>query len=59
MVFQGIRNKDFGQIAIAICGAEASFNDQIINMLEQVAVIDECDTLGQKLDPGNAIHKVR
>lgn len=27
-------------------------------MLEQVAIIDECDTLGQKLDTGNAIHKV-
>lgn len=28
-------------------------------MLEHVEVIDECDTLGQKLDVGNAIHKVR
>jgi hypothetical protein len=27
-------------------------------MLEHIAIIDECDTLGQKLDAGNAIHKV-
>lgn len=27
-------------------------------MLKRVAIIDECDILGQKLDPGNAIHKV-
>ena len=48
-----------GQLAIAICGAEESLNAQIISMLEHVAIIDECDTLGQKLDAGNAIHKVR
>lgn len=47
------------QVAIAICGAEESLNAQIISMLEHVAIIDECDTLGQKLDAGNAIHKVR
>ncbi|KAL8707336.1 MAG: hypothetical protein Q9225_007773, partial [Loekoesia sp. 1 TL-2023] len=44
-------------IAIAICGAEDALNTQIVTMLEHVAIIDECDTLGQKLDAGNAIHK--
>lgn len=28
-------------------------------MLEHVAIIDECDTLGQKLDAGSNIYKVR
>ena len=28
-------------------------------MLEHVAIIDDCDTLGQKLDAENGIHKVR
>ncbi|KAJ9653673.1 hypothetical protein H2198_007184 [Neophaeococcomyces mojaviensis] len=44
-------------IAIAICGAEDSLNTQIISMLEHVAIIDDCDTLGQKLDAENGIHK--
>ena len=28
-------------------------------MLEHMAIIDECDILGQKLEAGNKIHKVR
>ncbi|KAK5232289.1 hypothetical protein LTR47_006502 [Exophiala xenobiotica] len=44
-------------IAIGICGAEDSLNAQIISMLEHVAIIDDCDTLGQKLDAENGIHK--
>ncbi|KAL8921899.1 MAG: hypothetical protein Q9208_005503 [Pyrenodesmia sp. 3 TL-2023] len=44
-------------IAITVCGAEEALNAQIVNMLEHVAIIDECDILGQKLDAGNAIHK--
>ncbi|KAL8901698.1 MAG: hypothetical protein Q9207_005067 [Kuettlingeria erythrocarpa] len=44
-------------IAIAVCGAEEALNAQIANMLEHVAIIDECDTLGQKLDAGNSVHK--
>ncbi|OAP59319.1 hypothetical protein AYL99_06617 [Fonsecaea erecta] len=44
-------------IAIGICGAEDSLNAQIISMLEHVAIIDDCDTLGQKLDADNGIHK--
>lgn len=27
-------------------------------MLEHIAIIDECDILGQKLDAGNIIYKV-
>ncbi|KAL8892444.1 MAG: hypothetical protein Q9192_005610 [Flavoplaca navasiana] len=44
-------------IAIAICGAEEALNAQIVTMLEHVAIIDECDILGQKLEAGNKIHK--
>ncbi|KAL8836220.1 MAG: hypothetical protein Q9170_002997 [Blastenia crenularia] len=44
-------------VAIAICGAEEALNTQIISMLEHVAIIDECDILGQRLHAGNAIHK--
>ncbi|KAI4268987.1 MAG: hypothetical protein LQ337_007536 [Flavoplaca oasis] len=44
-------------IAIAICGAEEALNAQIVTMLEHVAIIDECDTLGQKLDAGSNIYK--
>ncbi|KAK5207557.1 hypothetical protein LTR41_006601 [Exophiala xenobiotica] len=44
-------------IAIGICGAGDSLNAQIISMLEHVAIIDDCDTLGQKLDAENGIHK--
>ncbi|KAL8847007.1 MAG: hypothetical protein Q9221_007920 [Calogaya cf. arnoldii] len=45
------------QVAIAICGAEEALNAQIVTMLEQIAIIDECDILGQKLDAGNMIYK--
>ncbi|KAL8760990.1 MAG: hypothetical protein Q9184_002842 [Pyrenodesmia sp. 2 TL-2023] len=46
-----------GQIAVAVCGAEEALNAQIVTMLEHIAIIDECDILGQKLDAGNTIHK--
>ncbi|KAL8906672.1 MAG: hypothetical protein Q9171_006175 [Xanthocarpia ochracea] len=45
-------------VAIAICGAEEELNARIVTMLDHVAIIDECDILGQKLDAGNAIHKI-
>jgi hypothetical protein len=54
-----LKNNNLGQIAIAICGAEDSLKAQIISMLEHVAIIDDCDALGQKLDAENGIHKVR
>ncbi|KAL8638158.1 MAG: hypothetical protein Q9228_004660 [Teloschistes exilis] len=44
-------------VAIAICGAEEALNAQIVTMLEHIAIIDECDILGQKLDAGNIIYK--
>ncbi|KAL8927590.1 MAG: hypothetical protein Q9172_001300 [Xanthocarpia lactea] len=44
-------------VAIAICGAEEELNARIVTMLDHVAIIDECDILGQKLDAGNVIHK--
>ncbi|KAL9580025.1 MAG: hypothetical protein Q9212_004742 [Teloschistes hypoglaucus] len=46
-----------GVVAIAICGAEEALNAQIVTMLEHIAIIDECDILGQKLDAGNIIYK--
>lgn len=47
-----------GQLAVGVCGIEERLNSQIKKMLEQIEIIDECDTLGQNLDAGVAIHLV-
>jgi hypothetical protein len=46
------------KVAIGICGAEDSMNSDIVAMLEHIAIIDECDTLGQKLETRKTVHKV-
>lgn len=45
------------QIAISFATADLEFAKQIGEMLEQIAYIDDCDTLGQKADKKD-IHKV-
>jgi hypothetical protein len=45
------------QIAISFSTADLEFAKQIGEMLEQIAYIDDCDTLGQKADKED-IHKV-
>lgn len=45
------------QIAISIATADQDFAKQIAEMLEQIAYIDGCDTLGQKAERKD-IHKV-
>lgn len=45
------------QIAISIATADQDFAKQIAEMLEQIAYIDDCDTLGQKAER-KVIHKV-
>ncbi|OTB04511.1 hypothetical protein M426DRAFT_151789 [Hypoxylon sp. CI-4A] len=44
-------------LSIALCGAEAQFGEEIVTMLENIPIIDQCDTLDQKLDSDKRIHK--
>lgn len=46
-----------GQIAISISTADEELAKQIGEMLERIAYIDDCDTLGQKSET-NHIHTV-
>lgn len=45
------------QIAITFANADLDFAKQIADMLERISYIDECDTLGRKVDRKD-IHKV-
>ncbi|RAO65428.1 uncharacterized protein BHQ10_001440 [Talaromyces amestolkiae] len=43
-------------IAISVASADVKFEDQIVEMLQHISYIDDCDTLGQKADDKD-IHK--
>lgn len=45
------------QIAISFATADLEFARQIGEMLEQISYIDDCDTLGQRINKTD-IHKV-
>jgi len=47
------------KVAINICGVNEALSAQITKMLEYTEVIDECDTLGQKLISDDTIQNVR
>ncbi|TQV91103.1 wd-repeat protein [Cordyceps javanica] len=44
-------------LAVGVCGIEDRLNVHIADMLRQIKVIDECDTLGQKFDDAELIHE--
>ena len=46
------------QVAVGVCGASDTLTTEIIRMLQYTAIIDECDTLGQKLTGDNTIQDV-
>lgn len=48
---------DHTQLAISFATADLEFAKQIGEMLEQISYIDDCDTLGQRVNKGD-IHKV-
>jgi hypothetical protein len=48
---------DEAQLAISFATADLEFARQIGEMLEQISYIDDCDTLGQRINKAD-IHKV-
>ena len=47
------------QTAITVCGAEERLKSQIVRMLEHVAIINDCDIIGQNMRAENEIQMVR
>ncbi|KAI1384417.1 uncharacterized protein F4822DRAFT_445871 [Hypoxylon trugodes] len=44
-------------LAVCICGARSQFSQQIVEMLENIPIIDQCDTLGQSLNSSRVIRE--